>query len=77
MDMLVDSIYSGVVSLQGFRMVLFLSDLNKILTWATDIGNAYLEAYTYTKEKLVICASPEFGNQAGHLLIISNTLRGL
>ena len=56
-------------------MLLFLSELNNMPAWATDIGNAYLEAYT--TEKLVIRAGPEFGDQAGHLLIINKALYGL
>jgi hypothetical protein len=43
--------------------------------WATDIGNAYLEAYT--AEKLYIVAGPEFGELDGHMLIISKALYGL
>jgi hypothetical protein len=41
-----ESVYSGVVSLRGLRMVAFLSELNSLDLWATDIGNAYLEAKT-------------------------------
>jgi hypothetical protein len=40
------SVYSGVVSLQGIRMVAFLSELNGLDLWATNIGNTYLEAKT-------------------------------
>jgi hypothetical protein len=43
--------------------------------WATDIGNAYLEAKTC--EKVCIRAGPEFGNMSGHLLIIDKALYGL
>ena len=71
----IDSVYSGVVSLRGFRMCLFLADLNNLEAYTTDIGNAYLEAYT--KEKIVIRAGDEFGDQAGHLLIVSKSLYGL
>jgi hypothetical protein len=41
-----ESVYSGVVSLRGFRLVLFLEELNNLELWATNIGNAYLEAFT-------------------------------
>jgi hypothetical protein len=42
-----DSVYSGVVSLRGFRTVLFLAEMNSLPVWATDIENAYLiEAQT-------------------------------
>ena len=70
-----DSVYSGVVSLRGFRIVLFLSEHNNLELWATDIGNAYLEAFT--SEKVYIIAGPEFGDLQGHILIISKALYGL
>jgi hypothetical protein len=38
----IDSVYSGVVSLRGFRLILFLAELNDLQLWATDICNAYL-----------------------------------
>jgi hypothetical protein len=66
------SVYSGVVSLQGLRMVAFLSELNGLNLWATDIGNAYLEARM--SELLFIIASPEFGDLEGHMLVIYKAL---
>ena len=74
-DVPLESVYSGVVSLRGFRLVLFLAELNKLEAWATDIGNAYLEAET--AEKVYIEAGPEFGDRYGHLLIIRKALYGL
>ena len=71
----VESVYSGVVSLRGIRLLTFLSELNKIPMWATDISSAYLEAYT--KEKIFIKAGPEFGEIAGDFLIIRRALYGL
>jgi len=71
----VESVYSGVVSLQGLRMVLFLAELNGLETWATDIGNAYLEAKT--SEKVYIIAGDEFGDLVGHTLLIYKALYGL
>jgi Reverse transcriptase (RNA-dependent DNA polymerase) len=73
-DVPIDSVYSGIVSLRGFRLVLFLAELNGLQLWATDIGNAYLEAYT--TEKLYIIAGPEFGERDGHILVISKALYG-
>jgi len=70
-----ESVYSGVVSLKGFRLVMFLAELNGLEPWQTDIGNAYLEART--KEKLVIVAGAEFGPLQGHLLRIDKALYGL
>ena len=40
--------------------------------YATDIGNAYLEAYT--TETLMIRAGKEFGELENHLLIVSKSL---
>jgi hypothetical protein len=45
-DIPLESVYSGVVSLRGLRIIIFLSKLNGLDLWATDIGNAYLEAFT-------------------------------
>ena len=70
-----ESIYSGVISLRGFRTLLFLSELNDLPAWATDISNAYLEATT--REKVCIRAGPEFGDLHDHLLIIFKALYGL
>ncbi len=72
----IDSVYSGVVSLQGFRLVLAIAELNGLETWATDIGKAYLEAET--SEKVYIIAGPEFGpKREGHILIVRKALYGL
>jgi hypothetical protein len=56
-------------------MVAFLSELNGLDLWATNIGNAYLEART--SELLVIIAGPEFGDLEGHMLVIYKALYGL
>ncbi len=74
-DIPVDSVYSGVVSLRGFRLLLFLAELNGLETWGTDISSAYLEAHT--KEKVCILAGPEFGPLAGHRLVVDRALYGL
>ena len=74
-DVPLDSVYSGVVSLRGLRLVVFLAELNGLETYATDIGNAYLEAHT--KEKVCFIAGKEFGSLEGHLLIIDKALYGL
>jgi hypothetical protein len=56
-------------------MVAFLSELNGLDLWATNIGNAYLEAKS--SELLFIIAGPEFGDLEGHMLIIYKALYGL
>jgi len=53
----------------------FLAELNDLDIWATDIGNAYLEAET--QEKVFIIVGPEFGKLEGHTLIIVKALYGL
>jgi hypothetical protein len=37
-DIPLDSMYSGIVSLQGFRLILFLVELNGPQLWETCIG---------------------------------------
>jgi hypothetical protein len=53
------SVYSGVVSLRGVRLVVFLAGLSSLELWGADIGSAYLEAKT--KDKIFISGGPEFG----------------
>src|SRR5687768_3078512 len=59
-----NSVYSSVVSLCGLRIFLFISELNGLIVWATDVGSAYLEAFT--NEMVCIIAGPEFENLQGH-----------
>ena len=74
-DTPVDSVYSGVVSLQGVRIITFLAELNDMELWGTDIGNAYLESYT--TEKVAFIAGPEFGKLEGHTMIVRKAQYGL
>ena len=69
------SVYSGVVSLPGIRIVTAIAEMNDLEIWGTDIGNAYLESYT--TEKIVFTAGPEFGEKAGHLFRVVKALYGL
>jgi hypothetical protein len=41
-EMPVDSVYSGVVTLAGVRIVTFLAEHNDMELWGTDVGNALL-----------------------------------
>jgi hypothetical protein len=70
-----DSVYSGVVSLRSMRIVALLAELNGLEMQAADVGNAYLEALT--SEKVYFVAGPEFGERAGHTLVIYKALYGL
>ena len=70
-----ESVYSGVVSLRGVRMVIFLAELNGLELYQTDISNAYLESYT--KEKVYVIGGPELHELEDHVLIIQKALYGL
>jgi Reverse transcriptase (RNA-dependent DNA polymerase) len=71
----IDSIYSGVVSLRGLRIVIFLAEHNKLVLWGADVTCAYLEAGT--KELVYFIAGREFGPLAGHTMIVLKALYGL
>ena len=53
----------------------FIAELNDLELWGTGICNAYLESYT--TEKVCFIAGPEFGELAGHNLVIVKALYGL
>ena len=55
-------------------MSLFLADLNGLDLWATDIGNAYLDART--KDKVYIIAGSGVGDKEGHVMNIHKALYG-
>ena len=74
-DVPINSVYSGVVSLRGLGLIIFLAQLNDLELWSTNIGNADLEATT--NERVYIITGPEFGNCQGHTLIIFKALYGL
>ena len=54
--------------------MLFLAELNNLDIWATDIGNAYLEANT--SENVYIIDGLKFGELRGCTLIIHKVLYG-
>ena len=70
-----ESTYSGVVSLQGTRLVTYLAEHNGLQLWGTDIGSAYLQSYT--TEKVCFTAGPEFGKLEGHTMVVVKALHGL
>jgi hypothetical protein len=74
-DVPVNSVYSGVVSLQNLCIRVFLAELSNLQVHAADVGNAYLEAET--KEKVYVIGGPGFGELEGHTLIIHKALYGL
>jgi hypothetical protein len=70
-----DSACSGIVSLQSMQIVELLAELKGIEMQAADVGDACLEAVT--SEKACFVAGPEFGEQAGHTLVVCKALCGL
>ena len=60
-DVLLAIVYSGVVSLHSIRPLILLAELNDTDIWDTDIGKAYIEAFTAD-------------NLEGHHLVIVRTL---
>ena len=64
-----------MVSIGGFRLVMFLAELNNLECWAADVTSAYLTSYT--TEKVFIVAGPEFGEREGHILLIRKAIYGL
>ena len=69
-----DSVYSGVVSLRGVRLISFLAELNQLELWGADVGNAYLESVS--SERNYIIAGPEFGDREGCVMIVYKALYG-
>jgi Reverse transcriptase (RNA-dependent DNA polymerase) len=69
------SVYSGVVSLCGEHLIVFLAELKGLNLWGAHVGNAYLEATT--KERVYIIGGPEFGSLEGHMHLIHKALYGL
>ena len=69
------SVSSSVATLRGLRLILFVAELNNLKVWTTDVGNAYLEAYT--QEKVYIVDEPEFRDRGGHVMLIKRALYGL
>jgi Reverse transcriptase (RNA-dependent DNA polymerase) len=78
MEVSTDSVYSGVVSLRGVQLMIYLAklnQLNQLELWGDDVGNAYLEALT--KEKVYNIGGPETGDLTGHALLNFSALYGL
>ena len=61
--------------MRGLLVCIFLGKLKSIQAWGTGISSAYL--CTKMSEKVCIKTGTEFGELAGHLLIINKALHGL
>ena len=67
--------YSSVVSRDSVRIALTMVALNGLTVMACDIQNAYLTADC--SEKIWTRAGPEFGSEAGTIMLIRKALYGL
>ena len=67
--------YSSVVSRDSVRIALTVATLNGLEVLACDIENAYVTANC--REKIYTIAGPEFGSEAGSIMIIRKALYGL
>ena len=70
-----ESCYSGVISMEDVRTIVFLAELNQLELWGADISSAYL--LVDTKPKVFIVTGPEFGDKEGHILFIVKAQYGL
>jgi hypothetical protein len=61
-----------VDSLNGFRLVLFLSKLNGMKLCETVVGSAYLEAFT--SNMVLFIPGPELADLEGQILVIIKAL---
>ena len=48
-----------------------LFKFNNLELWGADVGNAYLESYT--EDRVITVAGPEFGYREGQLLIVKKS----
>ena len=67
--------YSSVVSRDSVRIALTIAALNDLSVLACDIQNAYLTAKC--REKVWTRAGPEFGSDAGKIMLVVRALYGL
>ena len=67
--------YSSVVSRDSVRIAFTIAALNQLNVHACDIQNAYLTAPC--REKICFIAGPEFGPDAGKIMIITRAMYGL
>ena len=67
--------YSSVVLMNSVRIALLVASVNDSQLLACDIQNAYLTADC--REKIYIMAGPEFGSEAGYIMVVKKALYGL
>jgi hypothetical protein len=67
--------YSSVVSRDSVRIAFLVAALNDLQLLACDIQTAYLTANCH--ERIYTIAGPEFGSEAGSVMIVKKALYGL
>lgn len=67
--------YSAVVLRESVWIAFLIAALNDLKILTSDIGNAYLNAYT--TEKVYTIAGIEFGEESGRIAVIVRALYGL
>ena len=67
--------YSSVVSRDSVHIAFLIAALNDLQILSCDIQNAYLTADCH--EKIYIIAGPEFGSEAGSIMLVKKALYGL
>ena len=67
--------YASVVSRDSVRIYLTIAALNGLKVLACDMQNAYLTAMY--REKIWTIVGPEFGPNAGKIMLITRSLYGL
>ena len=67
--------YASVVSRDSVRIASTIAALNDLKGFSCDIQNAYLTSKC--REKIWTIAGPEFGSDAGKLMIVVHALYGL
>ena len=68
-------VYSGVVSMDTIRTAFVIAAKNNLQVCAADVSTAFL--YGKTREKVAIRAGPEFGDDAGKVMIVEGSCHGL
>jgi len=72
---LASTTYSSIVSCESIQIAFLIAALNDLEVFATDVGNAYLNAPC--GEKIWTQAGKEFGSNKGCVMIIVRALYGL
>ena len=67
--------YSSVVTRDSVRIALLCAALNDLSVLSCDIQNAYLTAPC--RERIYTVAGPEFGSEAGSIMLVKKALYGL